>query len=413
MKLLVITTSYPPHQVGGYEVRCGEVIEGLKQRGHAVRVLTQHCPDRYCALHSHETHVARILHRKTRLLYPWLQFFQDCLDLRQIEREIQTFQPDLVYLWDIQNLSSLILPYLSYQKYPLVYDEGDIGLIYLTKIHRRGVYFYRFEQDSFLKRLLKTGFDRLAERIYPLIHTRWSWPPMGILFNSHSAMAFAREMGVDVERARVIHSGVNLSRFTFKEREKLTEPITVLMPGRIKPEKRTVDGTFFLEALLKQGISARLKIVGHAGDRDYFNWLLHEIAQKGLSEYVDICSPVPWTEMVGLYHEADFCFFPSLFRKGFSRTPLEAMAAGCVVLTYGNEGSAEVIKSGETGLIVSPGDFEAAVLYISNLLADPVEYQKTIMRARQDVEQYYALEKYIDQVEQFLIGVLTQYSNLQ
>lgn len=378
-----------------------------------MRVLTQRCPNRQCALHPDESHVARVFHRKNRFFYPLFQLYQDCLDLRQIEREIQTFQPDLVYLWDIQNLSNLILPYLSYQKYPLVYDEGDIGLIYLTKIHRRGVYFYRYEQDSFLKRGLKTGFDRLAEQICPLIHTRWSWPSMEILFNSHSAMAYAKEIGVDFEKAQVIHSGVNLNQFTFKEREKLTEPITVLMPGRIKPEKRTVDGTFFLEALLKQGISARLKIVGHAGDRDYFNWLLHEIAQKGLSEYVDICSPVPWVEMANLYHEADFCFFPSSFRKGFSRTPLEAMATGCVVLTYGNEGSAEAIKPGETGFIISPGDFEAAVLYISNLLADPIEYRKMIRCARQEVEQYYALEKYIDQVEQFLIGVLMQYSNPQ
>ena len=40
MKILVVTNFYPPHYVGGYELGCRDVVEGLRQRGHKVDVLT-------------------------------------------------------------------------------------------------------------------------------------------------------------------------------------------------------------------------------------------------------------------------------------------------------------------------------------------------------------------------------------
>jgi len=43
MKLLVVTASYPPHEVGGYEIRCKDVVDGLpelvsdKENGYLVK----------------------------------------------------------------------------------------------------------------------------------------------------------------------------------------------------------------------------------------------------------------------------------------------------------------------------------------------------------------------------------------
>src|SRR3954471_8860223 len=40
MKILVINNLYPPHYVGGYELHCEQVTEGLRARGHEIQVLT-------------------------------------------------------------------------------------------------------------------------------------------------------------------------------------------------------------------------------------------------------------------------------------------------------------------------------------------------------------------------------------
>ena len=40
MRILTLSNLYPPHYVGGYELRCGKVVEALRRRGHSVEVLT-------------------------------------------------------------------------------------------------------------------------------------------------------------------------------------------------------------------------------------------------------------------------------------------------------------------------------------------------------------------------------------
>src|ERR671918_1913723 len=40
MRILIVSNLYPPYYLGGYEIRCALVAEGLRQAGHNVRVLT-------------------------------------------------------------------------------------------------------------------------------------------------------------------------------------------------------------------------------------------------------------------------------------------------------------------------------------------------------------------------------------
>src|SRR5262245_12386633 len=40
MKILVLSTVYPPDLLGGYDVACCQMVDALLERGHEVRVLT-------------------------------------------------------------------------------------------------------------------------------------------------------------------------------------------------------------------------------------------------------------------------------------------------------------------------------------------------------------------------------------
>jgi glycogen(starch) synthase len=48
MKILAITNLYPPHEIGGYELRCRDVCDRLKSLGHDIHILTSdhHINDR-------------------------------------------------------------------------------------------------------------------------------------------------------------------------------------------------------------------------------------------------------------------------------------------------------------------------------------------------------------------------------
>ena len=43
MRILIITNLYPPVIIGGYELACSNVAQGMRERGHEVRVLTTWC----------------------------------------------------------------------------------------------------------------------------------------------------------------------------------------------------------------------------------------------------------------------------------------------------------------------------------------------------------------------------------
>ena len=71
MKILVITNLYPPHEIGGYELRCRDACDRLKARGHEIQILTSdhHIEDRPAIP---EPHVARKLRIHGMYGNPWL-----------------------------------------------------------------------------------------------------------------------------------------------------------------------------------------------------------------------------------------------------------------------------------------------------------------------------------------------------
>lgn len=404
MKLLVFTAFYLPHQTGGYELRCRDVVDGLKGRGHEILILTDRCVDRSCKMHENEQGIHRVLHQRAEASNIVEQILRDIHDLRFIDRMVKDFEPDLIYLWHIQNLSNAILPYFSHRNIRIVYDEGGSGLSYLVRVHRHGIYFYRNERDPLVKKLLKWLVYRVATIIsLGLIKPEWDWlADMRIYFNSSSALRHAQEQGAPVDGARVIHSGIQVENFSFTVRTQVQTPMTILVPGRIKPEKGTKDAVLLLGELLKRGIPACLKLVGKVQSQEYFEEVKHAVHQDGLEDAFEYLPMVTQAELVRLYHQADVCFFPTYFRTGFSRVPLEAMACGCLVITYGNEGSNEVIQNGETGFLLPEGNISAVADSMENMIQNPSLYGRITQNARRLMEQSFTMEHYLDSIEQYL-----------
>ena len=109
-------------------------------------------------------------------------------------------------------------------------------------------------------------------------------------------------------------------------------------------------------------------------------------------------------KLVGLYHQADICFFPSYQEPGFSRTPLEAMACGCIVISYGNEGSDEIIRNKQTGFLVPPGDYLGIVAIIKELVSNHKMVNSIAWEARKEIEEFFSMNRYIDRIEETVLN---------
>ena len=405
MRILTITYSYPPYHKGGYEIRCRDVMERLKQKGHEVLIVTTRHPSNRNAIKSDEPGIFRVMHHKFEPQSFVQRVLNDIKDTRFLKKTIEEFQPDVIYLWQIATLSNMIIPFCSKLHIPLYRDVADVGLIHDARIQKQGLYFQPQPGDPKIKTLLREAAFTIIKLISGnLLQPHWDWPlKMKINFNSGNIKQDALKAGIPVEDAKVIYAGVNTDIFAFNNKPALSLPIQIITPGRIVPLKGTRDSVLLLKHLIDHGIDAGLTLAGAVGDQDYFDDLQQIIIESGLEDHVNYAGMVSQEDLAKLYHQADICFFPSYWKSGLSAVPLEAMASGSMVITYGNENSAEIIEDGYNGFITPEGDCEAAASLVQKLLDDQDQYGKIVNRARNEIEKKYAMDRYVDDLESFLL----------
>ncbi|MEQ8843155.1 MAG: glycosyltransferase [Acidimicrobiales bacterium] len=187
--------------------------------------------------------------------------------------------------------------------------------------------------------------------------------------------------GADPDRVEVVPPGVDHAFFSPGARDGArtalglgAEPL-LLFVGRIQPLKG-VDVA--VEALAELGHDdARLLIVGGASGNDgddEVRKIEKLIADRGLTDRVDMIPPQPHHVLSTYYRAADVCLVPSR-SESFGLVALEAAACGTPVVAADVGGLRTLIEEGRTGFRISgrdPRDFAAATRRIldSPLLAD-------------------------------------------
>ena len=448
MKILVITARYPPYHFGGYEIRNKHIIDELHSRGHRILVITStegttskapHQVDRYKI--SRKLHIidnARdfankvfgLLHKRRfptngfsntptsdldqlwshpykTLLSFVIELIFDLFDLRFIDRQIKRFQPDVIYLGHITNLSKSLMPYLAACSIPIVYDEGGSGLI--DSWEERGTWYKFIHEYASRYAILNTIKPFVIKFVCKLsgnkINTRWSWPAnMHIFFNSELNHLNAIARKVPVNGSMVIHSGINPEKFKYQSKTSFGNPLLLIIPGRIEPRKGQLDGVKLLATLREIGIDGNLIIVGESWSNSYYLELINEINKFSLVDKITIMSMITQDKLIDLYHKADICFFPSYFKTGFSRIPLEAMACGCILISYGNEGSDEIIRYKQTGFLVPSGDYLGMANIIREMITFPDLAKEIGWEARKYVENNHSMQKYVDRIDEIIIN---------
>jgi glycosyltransferase involved in cell wall biosynthesis len=76
-------------------------------------------------------------------------------------------------------------------------------------------------------------------------------------------------------------------------------------------------------------------------------------------------------DVAGVWRTHHVALYLSYYREGVPRTLIEAAAAGRPIVTTDMPGCRELVRDGQEGLLVPPGDAEAAAHAIVKLAADP------------------------------------------
>jgi len=200
---------------------------------------------------------------------------------------------------------------------------------------------------------------------------------------SHAcAMTYASYTSIDY----VIYNGLDVSAIPFKASASTEAPL--LFAGRIAPEKG-------VEAAIEIAHRAgrRLLLAGGIYDHAYYEARIAPRLQRenSLVTYLGLLERDKlWETMsrsVGL-------LFPIEWDEPFGLVAVEAMATGTPVIAFRRGAAVEVIRQGETGFLVEPGDLVQAAALVDKLMDIPRA------QCRRHVEEHFALERMLDEYEQ-------------
>ncbi len=144
---------------------------------------------------------------------------------------------------------------------------------------------------------------------------------------------------------------------------------------------------------------ARLWIVGKAENSKYAEELKEQTRRLGLNEQVSFLGPVPQQKLAEYMARAEVLVLPSL-SEGLPRVIFEAMVSKTSVIGTHVAGIPEMIKDGENGFLVPPGDAKALAEKLKWILDHPLEAQKMGRKAREFAKEFFSPEKYVQNYAQ-------------
>ncbi len=112
-------------------------------------------------------------------------------------------------------------------------------------------------------------------------------------------------------------------------------------------------------------------------------------------------------DVATLYGAADLVAVPSTAPDPLPGAALEAGAAGCAVIASRAGGLPEIVRDGETGRLVAPGDGAALARCAVELLDDPGERERLGAAAAADVRARFAPDRLLDAVQRLYESLLS------
>jgi glycosyltransferase involved in cell wall biosynthesis len=140
-----------------------------------------------------------------------------------------------------------------------------------------------------------------------------------------------------------------------------------------------------------------------AGDGDERAALERRAAELGIAGRVRFLGPQPRRRALELLAAADASILSSSW-ENFPHTVVEALALGTPVLATTTGGVAEVVRDGENGLLVAPGDADALAAAVRRYFADDALRERLRAAAAPSVREY-APEQVLARLEEVLVAV--------
>lgn len=235
--------------------------------------------------------------------------------------------------------------------------------------------------------LLKKGFNR----------------KIGFVATSRSQSNILQTVGVEDEKIRIIHNGIDVPVGNFVYEFSKSKQIRISIIGYISENKNQILAIKVIDLLIKKGYNVSLNIYGIAfskTDKIYYEKLLSVIKDLSCSAHVNFCGYE--SDLSVIYSNTDILLSCSL-SEGFGRVVVEAMAFGIPSIGLKQSGGlCDIIDHEINGFLVESSKYKIAQT-IEKLINDEQLIQKISLNAIKKYKSHFTLDimvsKYINLLE--------------
>ena len=196
-------------------------------------------------------------------------------------------------------------------------------------------------------------------------------------------------------RVQVVHNGVpgpQQAPSALRQRA-ATDPLRVVMVGRLSPRKGVDVALEAVGRLRQQGVDASIRVCGSVFPG--YEWYEAQLRERAAAPDLAGCA-----ELLGYVHptwpeleRADVVVVPSR-AEPFGNTAVETMHAGRPLVASRVQGLQEVVTDGVTGLLVEPGSAPALAQALLRLAGDPQLARRLAVQGQQEAATRFGVDRY-------------------
>lgn len=396
MRVLVVSSMYPPHHLGGLEVACQAAVRGLQERGHETLVLASRLrlPGR-----EGPDEARRVLNL----------FWEDGVwrrpglggavrataeDLASFREAVAEFRPDIVWAWHMAALSKSLLAEARTLRLPVVLSFGELWPL------------YDLDPDPWLRwcRGIRAPVGRAigAVKGFPTRVPRLAGDAADAAYCSAWLQEELAGRGL-APRGRVIYPGVDPARFP--PAPPPGRPARrFLQVGRIEPRKGPAVAIEALAKLHAAGFADSTLTLNGVAEAGYDVELRALAERLGVSGSVEM-TPSAFEDIPARYADHDAVLHAATWQEPFGIVLIEAMATGRPLVCSPTGGAREIVTPGVDALTFEPGDAAGCAAQMEVLATDPSLVARLVEAGRR-VAARFTEERAAGEQERQLLEVL-------